>query len=1617
MHTLIEQLSHDLERNDAETARAVLAKLGRQETERSLCYLKAICYLRLNLLDNAREALQQELKLFPDNQQAITLGVLIGSPRDIDMHTQQLRLLNLGCGSRYDQRWTNVDFKPKGTGVIGHDLKKGMPFGDSIFDAVYHSHLLEHFSRDYAPVFLKECHRVLKPGGSIRVVVPDLEHIIREYLDLLQKALAGNKEAQDCYEWIMLELFDQMVRNYSGGEMLKCWSQPSIPAEAYVIDRMGPEVHSIIKRIRKAGSAVQQSNARVNRGQVQETPEAIGNFRLAGEVHQWMYDRYSLGKLLREAGFEDIRVCRADESQIPDFNSYHLDIEPDGTMRKPDSLFMEARKPLPLPSTQVQRLPLRVAAISTSDSGGAGKAAYRLHLGLESGGVHSRMHVASKKSTNQNVHVIPGIDTAGAPLYKKRNEILAAQYPDRPSSLEVFTLAESDVRLNGICDIAEADIVHLHWVADLLDYRHAAQVLRGKKIVWTLHDMNPFTGGCHYAGECTKYMRQCGDCPQLGSGTEDDLSLHVWKQKLGAYKKMDITVVTPSKWLSTCARESALLGRFPVHVIPYGFPTDIFKPFPKDAARAALNIDATAKVVLFGADIINKKRKGFHYLLKALEKLSQGLQVSNIVLAFFGRLPEAFKLTLPYPAFVFGDVSDENSLAKIYSSADVFVLPTLEDNLPNTVMEAMACGTPVVGFDVGGVPDMIDDKKTGRLVVPGDIHGLADGILWVLKNRETADLSRNCRVKALSFSLERQASSYQKIYEQLLAQSQGSATTACLPEQSVAVSAENKDLTSLCKGGEELFGQGRTGDAMKAFEKALAIDGNYVPAHNNMGVVYWQMGNRQKALEHLQKALALNPFDSDTVYNLGEIFIRQGATDKARGIYDAFLRQNPGDARIKAVLERLGADHGGEDKKIKNIATASQYANPSKDVCKQLLVYIDPGFTHDIGHYTQMAASIGAYARKRGIEMLHYVRAGVPADICSQFSLAPLFRYSAYIQAQEKELSKILEDFEAGLTAVRDRLAAEYQNYNMRMYMYTCHPAHLPVFAKVFGSVEAMQLRVYCNLFHIDRDFCNGIHNIYYEHYLQHIKREFDRHNKNGCVHITNESQHSASKYAPWLGNQILVDAQPILEPPARVAVPQAAISDKVVLAYAGFPHERVGYPMVFRAYESLMKSDLAERVLFKVKHVKKHYTPETLRLYEAFTAKTKNIIHETRFLPGDAYDRFLNECDIILIPYSKKQYPVNTSGVLVDALLRKKVVVVPEDTWMAEQIQRYGAGVTFESDNEKSFIAAIGKAVADFPALVENADRNYDEFIERHSVENLFRQLGFEQGKSAEARTGAHPENTAGGNGICPACHSSDTVFIRKLRGQRSKKELSLYQCKDCGSLHNPSGYKEDDKALQADKDFHVRVTDRNEGYSHALIKKLLSLNPQARTLLDVGAGIGTLIRIGSQYGLACDGVEPNRHAVEYAKRNYGLSISCDYYRSSLFDRKFDIITIISVLEHLEDPELLFAEAVKDLQENGLVFVSVPFYNPQKHERFLRNPDIEGTLFFDNDVHVTHFTVLGLRKMIETYNPKSITQIGAGWNGLAVQFGNSHCRGSVFPDLDLSARPGRFEKEHARQW
>jgi predicted SAM-dependent methyltransferase len=285
------------------------------------------------------------------------------------MEAKMTQLLNLGCGSRFHPAWTNVDFVTRNETVRTHNLLHGIPFPDGTFDGVYHSHILEHFSRRDAVPFIMECHRVLRPGGILRIVVPDLERLAREYLRTLEGAENGDTSECLNYDWIMIHLYDQVVRENSGGTMAEWLSRNPVPNQEYALKWVGVEGKKIVA----------QAQCRHNKSQAKKDPHwkrairkvvrvltdpgclrepmikkllnneyqllQLGRFRRSGEVHQWMYDRHSLSRIVIDAGFVNPSIKSATNSAIPDWPHYNLDTEPNGEVFHPDSIFLEATKP------------------------------------------------------------------------------------------------------------------------------------------------------------------------------------------------------------------------------------------------------------------------------------------------------------------------------------------------------------------------------------------------------------------------------------------------------------------------------------------------------------------------------------------------------------------------------------------------------------------------------------------------------------------------------------------------------------------------------------------------------------------------------------------------------------------------------------------------------------------------------------------------------------------------------------------------------------------------------------------------------------------------------------------------------------------------------------------------------------------------------------------------------------------------------------------------------------------------------------------------------------------------------------------------------------------------
>lgn len=673
--------------------------------------------------------------------------------------------LNLGCGRYFSSshEWINIDIAPVDINhIYQYHLLLGIPFADNSFNGVYHSHILEHFPREQVLPFLRECLRVLRPGGILRIAVPDLENILRNYLAVLDAARREETGALDRLLWMQTELCDRMTRQHSGGLMISAWQRADENLTAFIRSRVGSELDCIPRNSQPSPLSLPE--------QPLALPILNRDFLLSGERHQWMYDNVSLTALLKDAGFVNIKTCSCNTTN---FGGFQPDCSEQGTPRKPDSFYIEAQKnpgKIQYPS---------VALFTTTDLGGAGIATLRLHNGLRQIEIPSVTYVQYKAGTHNYTYVLPPSQTdsilpdghGGAFLASRTKDSrrltqALAQWPNRPAGCEAFSISDASPRLRDVPLLDQMEIFHLHWIAGFLDIPANTDFLKNKKIVWTLHDMNPFTGGCHYAGNCSGYMKQCGSCPQLGSNKDYDLSRCTWKKRNYTYRNLDITIVTPSRWLADEVRKSTLMGKFPIHCIPNGIPMNVFKPYSKTSVRDTLGIPHEESVLLFSADNILNKRKGLQYLIEALLLLRKKVGQKNITLLLLGSGGEQIH-KLPFTVRALGNLSSSLAMAAAYSAADAIVLPSLEDNLPNVLIEAQACGTPAVAFNIGGIPEIIEHGKTGWLAQAQNTEELSDGLLWALTPNPARSLL--CRSHALEhYSLSTCAKAYESLYNSLL---------------------------------------------------------------------------------------------------------------------------------------------------------------------------------------------------------------------------------------------------------------------------------------------------------------------------------------------------------------------------------------------------------------------------------------------------------------------------------------------------------------------------------------------------------------------------------------------------------------------------------------------------------------------------------------------------------------------------------------------------------------------------------------------------------------------------------------------------------------------------------
>ena len=375
---------------------------------------------------------------------------------------------------------------------------------------------------------------------------------------------------------------------------------------------------------------------------------------------------------------------------------------------------------------------MKIVHLSTSDlDGGAARAAYRLNKGLQSIGVDSRMLVRAKSSVDKTVIAEKSLLTKAGP---QLSNLPLKLYPKRSSGmfspqLIPDAIAPKVAQLNP-------DIIHLHWICNGFVSIETLAKFFNKPIVWTLHDMWPFTGGCHYSESCKGYTEFCGSCPQLHSSRNWDLSRWIWQRKAKAWQKLNLTIVSPSYWLAECSKSSSLFKKLPTEVIPHGLNLETYKPLDRYLAREVLNLPQDKKLVLFGASpgTTGHSRKGYQFLQPALQNLSQSGWQEQLELAIFGASQSENSDNLGFPVNYLVSFKDDISLALVYSAADVVVVPSMEEAFGQIASEALACGTPVVAFAATGLRDIVDHQQNGYLAQPFEVDDLARGIAWIIED-------------------------------------------------------------------------------------------------------------------------------------------------------------------------------------------------------------------------------------------------------------------------------------------------------------------------------------------------------------------------------------------------------------------------------------------------------------------------------------------------------------------------------------------------------------------------------------------------------------------------------------------------------------------------------------------------------------------------------------------------------------------------------------------------------------------------------------------------------------------------------------------------------------------
>ena len=421
---------------------------------------------------------------------------------------------------------------------------------------------------------------------------------------------------------------------------------------------------------------------------------------------------------------------------------------------------------------------MRVLIINTTErQGGPAIAAYRLTEALKNNGIKAKMLVR-RMSMGQVTTVLAERSLANrmSMLWERLSVAIHTHF--RRNRIYAIDLGHSGADITELPEFRQADVIHLHWINDgMLSLKAVDKIIAsGKPIVWTLHDMWPFTGVCHYAHDCDHYTEHCHDCPQLNSRKHRDTAYKVFDRKAALLQGARIQFVACSHWLGNMARNSRLLSGQKIHCIPNAVNTNLFRPRNKQQARQTLELPHDKRLVLFSSHTFTDERKGFHYLKQALRHLvhEHPEWKDKLGLVLIGKNMEATHYRdLPISTYPLSYIAGEKDLVDIYNAVDLLAIPSLQDNLPNTVVEAMACGIPCIGFNVGGIPEMIDHLHNGYIAEYKNVDDLANGIHWLLTEGEYELLSREAARKAINtYGESSVAMKYISIYNRITGQNE-----------------------------------------------------------------------------------------------------------------------------------------------------------------------------------------------------------------------------------------------------------------------------------------------------------------------------------------------------------------------------------------------------------------------------------------------------------------------------------------------------------------------------------------------------------------------------------------------------------------------------------------------------------------------------------------------------------------------------------------------------------------------------------------------------------------------------------------------------------------------------